>query len=213
MMNNLRNELSQQVSEIYKSKDLSSIKDVVAQKIDGFTNNLTNQSFYKFCEDLKEEITEGRVERASYFNFPNYVCIIELPTKYLDEGSIEVRQSLIICISILVDFYTMYFEERYYFLKFKRGKSVSPCYAIHFFDEGGEALKEKVNLQFILEKMGQYFPTKILAPHNLLKEMKIEGHVPFGNIPPPDDLKIAYSFFELLFDNTLSTVPPPEIFP
>lgn len=116
----------------------------------------------------------------------------------MNENKIEMRQSLIICISLLVDYYTIFFEEVYYFLEFRN--KVSPAYTIHFY-ESASSLKKSFDLEFINNSIAEHFPEKKIINHCFLKEYKIKGYTPYGITEIPDNGSSYYSFYELLFDS------------
>ena len=202
----LKKELTFKVMEIYGEKKLD-IKKIIGKKIDALTD--TNTFYIKPFDDLFNHLKEGvsnfEIWRQPYFQFPNYIISFQLPSKYLNENKVELRQSLVVCISLLVDYYTVFFEEVYYFLEFGNKKPSS--HTIHFY-ESTSSLKILFDLEFINNSIVKYFPQKKFMSHYFLKNYKIKGYTPYGITEIPDNGSSYYSFYEFLFDtsNNLSSV-------
>jgi hypothetical protein len=205
----LKNELITRVHHFYPVgvEDFSSVYNgqkellqIVENKIDKEVNT-TDSEFNVFCEKLQDSLPDLKVENRIYYQFPNYVACVNLPpSEYKD---IIHRANFVICISLLANYYTLYFEESYFFSSYKGAALVDknlslPSYNIHSF-EMNEKLKNVIDVSSIKRTVESFFPVKKFISHFLIKKWTMKGTVPYGELDDPQNNNNYYSIFEFLF--------------
>jgi hypothetical protein len=157
-----------------------------------------NKQWQKVIGEFRK-LGVSNVENMSYMDSPNLKASLDLDHEM--EG-IKVRKSLVVCISLLVPYYTYYY--RYcHFVKSEVGYS-QLGYWMFQTDKGFSYLKPSVDVEFIASTIQANFLDYSFIGHYPLMINKIQGGIPFGfdkvYYTPAD-----YSYYQFLFDPHEST--------
>ncbi|MGC4231554.1 MAG: hypothetical protein QM594_00955 [Niabella sp.] len=197
----LKKELEKIVLKYYEKDDFK-IKSIVNKKIEVEVAS-KDAIFTRFCKILQDNVRPLTVYNFMHFNFPNYVAAINFPDNTTED--IAKRSYLVICLSLLADYYTLYFSDTFYFRNYGDYKDgvdlVPPHFTIHSLETNPSFLDSKINA--IKESIAVFFPNRKYIRHDLLKKWKNEKFYPYGEDEKMLGLK-QFSLFELLFDRQLT---------
>jgi len=141
----------------------------------------------KFCDTLQKAFIDNRILNRNYFQFPNYIAIIELSETNVD----NVLHSFYfeICLSLLCNYFTFYFVDEYRFKDYSDSNKINAMFEIHSFEKS----KPRVDPQFIAsaEKIiNDYFPRS---------KYEVSSVAPYGEEFSPNPKDNIYNFYDLLF--------------
>ena len=171
------------------------IKEIINIKIREIDSH-SHTTWSQLNERVKSEFPHYTVLDHSYSQFPSYLLEILLDEKIINE--IRVTKSIILNISLLSSYYTIYFQDYININKPKeKFKSHSIIHSIAYFNCCIDvvSLENALRLKKLVES---YFTKYIFIDHRPLFDYKILGGVKYGDFP--GDCK-EYSLFEFLFDN------------
>jgi hypothetical protein len=174
------------------------MEEIVMNKINLECNDPTSLSNV-LVNKIRNDFPDLRVENKNFFNFPSYVITLELSSVL--NGAIKHITALEICISLICDYYTMYFIEDFKFeALYKQGNSVrqkTSC-SIYSFESSKIMIDNRI-VTGTISSINYYFGQKKFVSHDFLNRYFINEVYPF-----PMNLDISLqqkksSFFELLF--------------
>src|ERR1700749_4206298 len=106
-----------QQSNDEEPKAYEGIQKIIDLKIKQFTSNSLPDNYYSLLRFLQDTFKDRLIINQLYSNFPSYSVTVELRNELREE--IKTLTWLNVRISLLTNFYTIYFEERNHFSGFK----------------------------------------------------------------------------------------------
>ena len=177
----------------YKSyPGLLEMREIVSNKMDNECNDPESIS-NRFNISLQKELPDLKVLNMNYYNFPNYVDSIQINNRL--ENDIEHSFSLEIFISLLTDYYTLFFADNYWVNK---GSERATVFSVYSFQKSLTRI-DKTVYESTTRQVNLFFPKKKYIPHIFLFNTRINGSVPFGEEWSPIIQENNYSLFQLLF--------------
>jgi hypothetical protein len=148
---------------------------------------------------IKEKVAGELFDRA-YYQFPSYDATIELEKG--TKGAIELTTNLNIGISLLGNYYTVYFEDLAKARGFSSDPSNDPTWILYYSKKAvnGEALTQKLN--DVRGYIEQHFIGFTFVPHDLLFTYKIKHTLPFQI--SWEFLGTEYPIYDFLFQGRFS---------
>jgi hypothetical protein len=180
------------------------------------TEKYSNPILDKIVEEKANQIIEGRLPEACYSlmtatqelfkdktiikglerQFPSYGMTIMLNDQ--TSNNICSQTSITLKISLLTNYYTVFFEEFNWFLNFPKYKATNRPILFRIFSSANPSIDQKnlyfSSLQKIIE---EHFPTHKFIEHRLLLNKKIEYGFPYQLITHEK----SFPLFAYLFDN------------
>lgn len=168
-----------QYQEILSKK----INDIIANKQTNWTS---------FIELMKNN-WEEKVLDMNYYQFPSH--IVKLKLKHEICESVERQLSVIANVSLLCNYYTVFFEDHYIFNSHSK-KIVKPYHTILFKNDCDvDSLKTFNEMQ---ENIQFFFPTHEFIHHQSLFNYKINGGEPYTE---SDEFNSkSFCIYNFLFD-------------
>lgn len=157
-----------------------------------------NTSWVRLVENVRQKFSLKPIFDYSYLQFPSYIMNLEL--KKNDSKEIEYTKSLVLNISLLVNYYTLFFED---IVKVKKGideKGLqnSPYFRIVYFNKCID--KDCFEIAYIIKKISEeVFEEYKFIQHDLLLNNKVQGGNIYGDMRN-EEFK-EYSLYEYLFSN------------
>jgi hypothetical protein len=149
------------------------------------------------------------VMNMDFMQFPNYFLYINLDNIYQAPHIVKRERRLVLCVSLLCRYYTVFYEEDYIFTQMvvSMGGSeekMPPIYRIYFQDlirdPSGSLKTDFKKLQSICEK---HFPDHTFVDHRWIMTYKVPDMLTDTGDPELPERSI-YSY---LFDNLTTFVP------
>jgi len=172
------------------------IEKIIENKINNEVNNPTSV-FNHFINEVNTEIKGLKIENRSYYQFPNYIANISLKEQVNDIGIL--KENMIICISLLADFYTIFFEEQF-LIESKQKLRIQDKSSFHIYSF--ETFLDTENspiVDIIKKKIASFFPDKKYVSHYLIKNFIVGGFAPYGEEYSYELGQVKYSLFDFLF--------------
>ncbi len=173
---------------------------ILTNKIDELIDEVTSP-WTKLVDELKENFGDA-VFDMGYLQFPSYMARIEVGNE--SQESMSYTRTLVINISLLCPYYTIYYEDAYTFHGFYNDLSPTPpviVFRIFFTKKNGKPEipgKELENVQILIQK---YFRQKYIN-HRILFDYDV-----VGGFPRTEDISTAansYPIYSFLFDGFIS---------
>ena len=178
------------------------LKGILAEKINKLMANSLPAECLRLEEDTQSLFKNYPVLNSYHRQFPNYALDIKLPDKKYPE--IQLSYHLKIRISLLTNYYTLFFEEVALHKNIMRSLiSLNPMvsYAVSSTLVGIDGSQKMIeNMKNVIQT---HFPNHQFVNHNLLMLRKMHGGYPHGTDPNPYNNE--NSFYNFLFDNEYST--------
>lgn len=168
------------------------LKELIKNKIKLIENKNTPSTTIE--HQLIEVFPNDKVINCDYFMFPNYLFKIVLQTHNI-QSDFKAEESIIINISLLCDYYTIFLENQY--SKYDRNHLLYILQENKF--ENTILIKKEIKHK-IDAIITNVFPEKKFINHFILKSLKIEKCFPL-NFHPEDygNEQVSFSAYELLF--------------
>jgi hypothetical protein len=174
------------------------IEQKLEKKIDELSKD-ENVDWIKLVSDVNKEFSSYKVHDFGYYQFPNYYMEIEL--EQLNEKGFEVRRVITVCISLLVNYFTVFMVDFYKFSNFENKNviGITPSFRIVY----NKSTDEKIyieSIEFLITLIEQHFKTHKFLPHSDLLNLKLSGSGAFGDM---ESYKFGetYSAYRYLFNN------------
>jgi hypothetical protein len=173
------------------------LEEIVEKKIDEVSNNIKTP-WYFLIEDIKTKFVKYSLFDEGFHQFPSYYAKIEIERS--KDGGKEFSRTVIINISLLTDYYTIYFEDFFKYSLYKDNKfgiSRPPTMKIVYC----KSCLEKYFLDFIdslKSVIKQHFPKKEFIDHSILFDHEVDGGTVYGKMLEYVPGK-NYSIYEYLF--------------
>ena len=171
------------------------LKEKVDQKINNECND-SNSVSNRFSTSLTNRLTNYAIVNYNHFHFPNYVTIVRIGDN--DYQHINHVYYLQITVSLLCDYYTIFFVDEYRFRSFTAQIPFASMHTIYSYKESLSRYDANIT-KIIEEEIMRHFPEKRFMYHEPLFKTQIAGCVPFGEEWSPNSNDNSYSLFELLF--------------
>lgn len=168
------------------------IQSILINKLEKEIPNYHSCS-YSLENLLNKQIPNLKISNLNYLQFPSYVFNIYISS--FENQLIKSEVSLVINISLLVDYFTIFFEKK---VISKIGEKSVSVFKSHFFtlENGYSEIVEKV-----FEALQEIFPNKKYIYHYSIKQQIISEVIPFGFDTTSIETKQKFSFYDLLFSN------------
>ncbi len=189
-----------------------------------YPSDFQNQSGEKYSNPIIDKIVEEKVNQLIYGNLPNscYTLMAEVRELFKDkiiikglerqfpsygmtimlnestQNNIRSQTTITLKISLLTNYYTVFFEEFNWFLNFSKFKSINRPTLFRIFSSSNPAIDLDNLYSNALKKIiGENFPDHKFVDHKLLFNKKIEYGFPYQL---NTDEK-SFPLFAYLFDN------------
>ena len=180
----------------HEHKGYADIKNRIAVKVNEIIENKKTR-WTTLIEDIKKAYPYLQVSDFGHLQFPNYLVSIEVEKN--ETKQITYTKSLVLCISLLVDYYTVYFEDLVRIKDKEEGydHAGSLNYDVVYFNSCKE--RDCFEKGYLLKKLaGQAFSTKKFVDHKILYDYKILGGAKYGD--EYNSLNES-TIFQFLFNN------------
>lgn len=172
----------------------NAVKEIVAEKIEKLKADTFPINLKLFNQKIKNHFSNLRVQFEYHKQFPSYSIVL-----FISERDYEGLQHILrvaIKISLLINYYTVYFEE---YVKYKDIYSEIGTYntTVVSFNRQKEENKLKINILF--EFLSECFPKYFAIGHDLLFKFKVHHGTTFGN--EFTTVSEGKPVFDYLFDN------------
>ena len=156
-----------------------------------------------FYRELKEKLPELGISNLNHLCFPNYRFVIGLGIT--QNNQFEQRTGFEICVSLLCDYYTLYFVDDFYLLDFAHGPRLIavPPFEIYSFKKRKSDLYLEM-IKVVQDMVEARFPDKKFVSHSLLLTHPLTGVVPFNGDIYIGSPRTHFTLFELLFNPDIS---------
>lgn len=172
----------------------SDYKLILTDKIMSITENKKTQ-WTGFIKSLEKEYNPSTIIDMNYLQFPCHLARIELKKESNDEYDFE--QSIVINISLLCKYYTIFFEEGYKFKNYTN-QIIKPSVSMLFSNKmNGEDYFQKKMLT-LKEKLEPFFSDYQNISHRPLFQYKIIGGFPYSEGESEQE---TYYLYHFLFDS------------
>ncbi|SIN77700.1 hypothetical protein [Chitinophaga niabensis] len=184
--------------------------EVKAGKRNAITATKINSLIGKVDSPLRPLELEAKqhwknVMSCDYMQFPNYYLGINLDNIDQAPHIVERQRRLVLCVSLLCRYYTLFYEEDYMFTQMLTYEDMTPpIYRIYFQDlandPSGRLKEDFKKLQSICEK---HFPDYTFVDHRWIMTIKVpDMQTDTGELQVPER-----SIYSYLFDNVTMKVP------
>lgn len=167
------------------------LKNIMTQKIAEMENN--ESKWNQFIKTVRNKFPLCRVEDL-YYPFPSFCLNIHIGEKTFE--TIKTQTSVQVVVSLLADYYTIYFGEHSTYTAYLQS---NPMFGILAFDSYSMNSQDKDLIDHIQEAMPLFFPNHKYLSHFFLMKNGIIGGNPLSDI---DNFSIQreVSYFEYLFN-------------
>lgn len=181
----------------YRYGGYEKLRRILEDKIIGL-KNFKVTPWTHLMRDVEYEIEQAQILDLAGEQFPNFISRIELGNEEF-RGLVQSK-ALYINISLLIDYYTVFYESTTRFKLYSdEGRFSNPRKVILYGE--GNARKEELELLHRLKEIAQvHFPEYRFIAHHDLFHQKITGGLPHGE--DAEAMKSQYSFYRFLFGFT-----------
>jgi hypothetical protein len=173
------------------------LQKIIDTKIDGFTSGKLPDDCYALITQIAECFNNCPVNVHWYTNFPSYSISVELANETMDH--IKRTSSLNVKISLLTNYYTIFFEEMNVFNGFKeRHDKNKPVLFRILSSKNLNVDTEKTFIAKVQNIITPLFPGYKYVNHDFLFKKKLPKGIPIGFLDPIPNYYPIYAF---LFDN------------
>lgn len=148
-----------------------------------------------FIEKLQSEFADSILD-MDYLQFPCHLVKITLKKEH--HSDYEFERYLVVNVSLLCNYYTLFFEDRFRFKDYTND-IIKPSITILF----SRKLSEKVHFDDLVTKIEsqlvKYFGNYSRINHKLLFDYKVEAVLPYTE--GEGEQEVPFSFYQLLFDS------------
>jgi len=165
---------------------------ILKDKIDSIINHQST-AWESFASDLSC-LNEHSLFNMSYLQFPCFIGKLQIVS---DENSrFNMQRTLVIAVSLLCDYYTLYFEDTYAFAGYT-DLSVKPKLHI-LFSKRNDSGEEEVLFNTVHSMLRKSFPRFGFVNHKLLFDTRIKGGFVYPDGEACPDRRM--NLFNFLFD-------------
>jgi len=173
------------------------LQEILLSKHNNVSRNSMPDDIKKLGEKLKSHFSHLPVHFEDYKQFPSYSIVIELGHHHHD--GVQHLLRLVIKISLLVNYYTIYFEDIIKYNHLRYGLGPVNTTVVSF-----QMQREKDHAQHVNAVEGflkECFPDYFFVAHELLFALKIKyGNLIDEELETANQTKAIFSF---LFDNVI----------
>jgi|GEM_PF-4774683 len=169
------------------------LRSIIEEKIIAIQNNEPTP-FTRLMERIREKYNNLSLNDLSYHQFPSYLFTIELGSS--QQQQVEISNRIIVAISLLGNFYTIYVENLYHFSGFKTNKT-KIAHHILYNDECND--DETITLiKGLKDLILSSFKDYKYVDHYILFNTYLRGEPTLFNMKSYDPFS-NHSFYEFLF--------------
>ncbi|QNN41052.1 hypothetical protein [Pedobacter roseus] len=170
---------------------------IVKDKVERLISNTLPAAPSKLDSDIRNSFNNLAVLISYHHQFPNYAIDIRLPKiEYVEVG---LNYKLSLRISLLTNYYTIFFEEVILHKNLKAGFNQTPSMSFAVSSSIGHIADAENMVQILKTIVETNFPDHKFVNHVLLFSRKIQGGYPHGADGNPFNKE--YSLYNFLFDN------------
>ncbi|RFM28885.1 hypothetical protein [Deminuibacter soli] len=168
------------------------ISDLTAKKIKEQIEHIEGAWEHLFAEVNNLHRSYELIDRA-YYQFPCY--ILNLTLSSLNQNGVTTTTTLVLNISLLVDYFTIYIEDDHIYTKYNSPSR--PHHTFFLFNKSTDSLQIKQIISDVHDIVIRHFPNHTFVPHNILFNYQVTGGIPFKEEYDAD--RKSYSIYEYLF--------------
>lgn len=176
----------------------SALIKIVENKIEQIINNDLPSYFYKFVGDINVYFKGFKIIDECHKQFPNYSFSIKLSDKtsnYIHSNSI-----LVIKLSLLANYFTVFYEEINTFEKFSKFKYKYQPLVYRIYSSNNNVIDpEKAHFDKVIKLIQEYFPSYVFVEHSILFNAKVSNGNPYNQ--KANKNSTPFSIYDFLFDN------------
>lgn len=171
--------------------------EIIENKIDQLVDNMLPKQFYNLIEAINLDFKEYTVFDKCYEQFPNYSLTIELANRI--SNNIQCISLLNLRMSLLTNYYTIFFEEVNIFNDFSENERINRPLSFRIFSSRNNGIDpEKILLKKLKKMIDESFPEYKFVHHKILFDLKIDSAEPIGLTGYGLN---SYPIYAFLFDN------------
>lgn len=154
----------------------------------------TKTQWSLFIKNVGEIRGSGSVLNMDYIQFPSYVAEIELESKRT--AAFLLRRNLVVSVSLLGNYYTFFFEDKYTFLQYTNGLIKPECKIVFLNTDLPTPFEE--NMLFVKKNLEFLFPAFDLIDFRILFRNTVDNVCLY--IEGTDSEPKTHNLYNLLFD-------------
>jgi hypothetical protein len=170
---------------------------IVKDKIERLVANTLPVAPSKLDSDVRNSFNNLTVLNSYHHQFPNYAMDIRFPK--IEYPEVDLNYKLSLRISLLTNYYTIFFEEVIFHKNLRAGSDQAPSMSFAVSSSIGHIADAGNIVQTLKTIVGTNFPDHKFVNHALLFSRKIRGGYPHGADGNPFNKE--YSLYNFLFDN------------
>lgn len=171
---------------------------IVEEKINQVVDRKLPKSCYKLMTNVRKLFKDKTVIKGLERQFPSYGMTIML--NETTQNNIRSQTTITLKISLLTNYYTVFFEEFNWFLNFPAFKVSDRPTLFRIFSSSNPAIDpENIYSRSLKKIIEENFPTHKFIEHKLLFDKKLEYGFPYQLISNEK----SFPIFAYLFDNDI----------
>ncbi|WP_293305060.1 hypothetical protein [Pedobacter sp. UBA5917] len=170
---------------------------IVKDKIEKLISNTLSEACSKLNSDILNSFRNLTVLNSYHHQFPNYAMDIRFPK--IEYPEVDLNYKLSLRISLLTNYYTIFFEEVILHKNLKVGSNQSLPMSLTVSSSIAHITDAENMVQKLKTIVETNFPDYKFVNHQLLFSRKIQGGYPHGADGNPFNKE--YSLYDFLFDN------------
>lgn len=175
------------------------LKKITANKIDSLVNNKVTE--WSHLVAALEKRFGDKVFDIAYWQFPCYMLRVVLKEEKNDR--FEYVQNFIVNISLLCNFYTIYFEDVFFYPTYVSKGATPLQQRVIYFQNEGIGKEHELNPEEIETLLRLHFKEHRYISHKTLFDYKVSGGYP-GMESLEDATHFEYPIYSFLFDSLMT---------
>jgi len=170
---------------------------IVKDKVERLISKTLPAAPSKLDSDIRNSFNNLTVLNRYHHQFPNYAMDIRFPK--IEYPEVDLNYKLSLRISLLTNYYTIFFEEVILHKNLKAGSNQAPSMSFAVSSSIGHIADARNMVQTLKTMVETNFPDHKFVNHALLFSRKIQGGYPHG--ADGNQFNKEYSLYNFLFDN------------
>lgn len=188
---------------LYNYPGQSALRSILENKI----NSLDSQEqtpWSALVTSLRELFQGDELQDLDYLQFPNYLCYIHVGSQ--EAGNVIVKTKLVLALSLLCDYYTIFFEDIYTTTSYQvPDPTHAPGLAVVSFESHPGFKTHSKEITELKSLIATKFPGYSYLHHKPLFKTPIAAGIPHGE--GPSEVPVSYSIYRYLFNSYPYFVP------
>lgn len=182
-------------SFINKYEGQKQLRKIIENKINALIAK-QNSPWTNLVYDIEKHYP-GKVFDMAYLQFPSYQAVINFNS--IDNDEYNSTHNLIVVISLLCSYYTIFFESDY---RFKAFNSSPELTNYKIFSLNSDKKNSSIDLVAIKSEIEKNFDAHSFISHKILFDYKINGGIPYSKTE--ENLTFSsFPIYSYLFDSHL----------